>query len=183
MTHLLLPLVEKGDLSKGLSTIVTLSSIAHHGTYEEGVRLDLSRINSAKEYNDDKSYGESKLANILFAQELATRVKSKGILVNVVHPGAVVTELVRHFPEETQRFLNKYFTPLMFDSDTGCLTQVFSAVSPILLKKQTTGKYFVPIAAEDKPSAKAQDKKLQQDLWNFTEDVLRLKASFEGLSV
>jgi len=43
-----------------------------------------------------KCSGQSKLANVLFAQELSARVKDKNILVNSVHPGGVNTELGRH---------------------------------------------------------------------------------------
>lgn len=46
-------------------------------------------------------YGNTKLANILFAKELARKLKSRGhtnLIVNSLHPGAVQTGLFRNIP-------------------------------------------------------------------------------------
>ena len=43
-----------------------------------------------------EKYAESKLANILFTQELARRLAGTRVFCNSVHPGAVSTELTRH---------------------------------------------------------------------------------------
>ncbi|KAK1357188.1 hypothetical protein POM88_050444 [Heracleum sosnowskyi] len=46
-------------------------------------------------YSDKKAYGQSKLANILHANELSRRLEGEGanITVNSVHPGLIMTNL------------------------------------------------------------------------------------------
>jgi len=52
------------------------------------------------EYHTLKAYGQSKLANILFTQELAKRLKGTGISAYSLHPGVIATELGRHMKEQ-----------------------------------------------------------------------------------
>jgi len=51
----------------------------------------------AKPYTMFRMYGQSKMANFLFAAELAKRLKATGsfMLTSVVHPGDVLTEVMR----------------------------------------------------------------------------------------
>ena len=50
-----------------------VSSNSQWASYPQGVRLDLESINDPETYHAAKAYGQSKLANVLFAQELARR--------------------------------------------------------------------------------------------------------------
>ena len=50
-------------------------------------------------------YGQSKLANILFAKEFGRRFKDAGIQTFAVHPGAVMTEFGRNFKERMPAFI------------------------------------------------------------------------------
>ncbi len=47
-------------------------------------------------YNPGLSYCRSKLANIMFARELAKKVSGCGVTVCSLHPGTVYTEITRH---------------------------------------------------------------------------------------
>lgn len=51
----------------------------------QGVQFD--KINDEKAYSVWGAYGQSKLCNILFANEIAKRYKDKAIYANSVHPG------------------------------------------------------------------------------------------------
>lgn len=52
-------------------------------------------------YNPLKSYGQSKLANVLFTYELARRLRpDANCTVATLHPGVVNTELFRYFVPE-----------------------------------------------------------------------------------
>lgn len=83
-TCLLLDLVKQS----GSGRIVVVAS----GAYKAG-HIHFEDPHLRRSYNVVKSYGQSKLANILFARELALRVYDSGIAVNSLHPGAVLTQL------------------------------------------------------------------------------------------
>lgn len=73
------------------SRIVMVSSVAHVAGY-----LDFSDMMWTKKYNWILAYCRSKLANVMFANELARRLESTGVSVYSLHPGSIQTDLVRH---------------------------------------------------------------------------------------
>lgn len=162
------------------ATIVSVSSAGHHHTYSEGVRLDLDRINSEDEYYRYFAYGESKLSNILFAQELASKLKrdQKKVYVNAVHPGAVRTDILddNYYGVQFVKKLVDYFpNTFMFESDLAALTQVYAAVSEDIIDNEITGKYFHPLGEIVETSEHAKNKQLQKNLWRFSGLVLQQK--------
>ncbi|KAI3920881.1 hypothetical protein MKW98_015869 [Papaver atlanticum] len=76
--------------------IINVSSEAHKLAYKEGIRFD--KLNKESGYSSWGAYGQSKLANILHANELSRRLKEDGvpITVNSLHPGAILTNLWRN---------------------------------------------------------------------------------------
>ncbi|PNI83930.1 RDH11 isoform 8, partial [Pan troglodytes] len=87
LTHLLLEKLKESAPSR----IVNVSSLAHHLG-----RIHFHNLQGEKFYNAGLAYCHSKLANILFTQELARRLKGSGVTTYSVHPGTVQSELVRH---------------------------------------------------------------------------------------
>uniref|UniRef100_A0A7S3PQ35 Uncharacterized protein n=1 Tax=Aplanochytrium stocchinoi TaxID=215587 RepID=A0A7S3PQ35_9STRA len=174
LTKLLTPQLENSQPA----TVVSVSSNGHFGSYSEGVRLNLEDLNDPAIYNYVMAYGQSKLANVLFAQEAAERWAKEGkkIYVNSLNPGGVATELVRHWPQYVQNFVKwmreNYPNVLMFEPDTAALTQLYCASSPEVLEKGISGKYFAPIAAPCDTADAAKDMKLQKGLWRFSEELL-----------
>lgn len=73
------------------SRIVTVSSCAH--TF---ISFNKDDLNSEKSYNRFYAYARSKLANVLFSTELASRLMDSGVTVNALHPGVVHTDIIRH---------------------------------------------------------------------------------------
>jgi NAD(P)-dependent dehydrogenase (short-subunit alcohol dehydrogenase family) len=121
-------------------------------------------MNDESTYQRDKAYGQSKLANVLFAQELSERVNSN-ILVNSIHPGGVATDLARHVTDVISSSISEAFSQrvkaaidtLLWHPNEASLTQLFAAVSPAIREKGVTGKYFHPIARQHVPvSANSQ---------------------------
>uniref|UniRef100_A0A2P2JFV7 Short-chain dehydrogenase n=1 Tax=Rhizophora mucronata TaxID=61149 RepID=A0A2P2JFV7_RHIMU len=97
LTNLLLDSMKKTALeSKREGRIVNVSSEAHQFPYREGIRFD--KINDQLGYNRYRAYGQSKLANVLHANELTRRLKEDGVNItaNSLHPGAIATNLFRH---------------------------------------------------------------------------------------
>jgi NAD(P)-dependent dehydrogenase (short-subunit alcohol dehydrogenase family) len=78
-------------LSAPAARVVTVASIAHHG----GTRAVLEG-NPPETYKPEPAYGNSKLANLLFARELHRRLTERGMSVTstAAHPGVAATGLV-----------------------------------------------------------------------------------------
>ncbi|KAL0371781.1 UNVERIFIED_CONTAM: Short-chain dehydrogenase, chloroplastic [Sesamum calycinum] len=108
LTNLLLDNMKKtARESHKEGRIVNLSSEGHRYAYREGVRFD--KINDSSSYYSIFAYGQSKLANILHANELARRLKEEGVAItaNSLHPGAIATNLLRH--HGAVNWVGKYF--------------------------------------------------------------------------
>ncbi|KAJ8428893.1 hypothetical protein Cgig2_021060 [Carnegiea gigantea] len=86
LTNLLLDKMKQTAKATGIEgRIVNLSSIAHIHTYNGGIRFH--KINDKSSYSDKKAYGQSKLANILHANELSRRLKGAATTCYVaLHP-------------------------------------------------------------------------------------------------
>lgn len=86
LTNLLLDLLKQSSPSR----VVVVSSLFHwYG------RINKEDLNSEKSYWKWLAYGQSKLANILFTRELSRKLEGTGVTANVLHPGAVKTELMK----------------------------------------------------------------------------------------
>ncbi|XP_016206418.1 short-chain dehydrogenase TIC 32, chloroplastic-like [Arachis ipaensis] len=97
LTNLLLDTMKKTSCeSKKEGRIVNHSSEAHCFSYSERICFD--KINDESSYNSWHAYGQSKLANMLHANELARCLKEDGanITANFLHPGAITTNLFCH---------------------------------------------------------------------------------------
>ena len=137
-------------------------------------------------FDDKRSYYESKLANVLFAQEVADRVRDAPVFANSLHPGAVRTELwdnmMSTLPkiESTDarllqfvQLLLEYFKPSMWTAEEGALTQVYLAAADEVRERNIRGRYFHPQALEVIPSRRfAPNRTLQKALWAFTEKLI-----------
>ncbi|KAL9546212.1 hypothetical protein MBANPS3_006768 [Mucor bainieri] len=87
----------KANASAGARVVCVSSTGSYHFVGKEG--LDFDNLKAEKSYSPAGAYGQSKLANILFAKELQRRFDAEGadIIVTSVHPGTVVTNLGRQF--------------------------------------------------------------------------------------
>ena len=95
LTNLLLPLLKKGGPG---TRVVTVSSIGHTRgkIHWEDMNFDKNLV----KYGRLQAYRQSKVANILFSNELARRVVDFGIHTYSLHPGAINTDLLRHLSEK-----------------------------------------------------------------------------------
>jgi len=168
LTKDLLPLLEKSQSA----TIVSVSSLGHWFTVPEGVKMSINEINDKSKYNKGAWYGQSKLANLLFARELARRVKPS-IKVNACHPGGVNGNLMRHLTkgsETLDKIVQIIQSLIYWSEEQGSLTVLKPAVLP-----NGTGGYYVPLGRPDEGSSQSRDRKLAERLWEFTEQILKEK--------
>ena len=85
------------------SRVVMVSSLAHAWP-KHGIQYDDLQWQTT-EYSMREVYGQSKLANILFAKEFGRRFQKSGVTTYSVHPGAVITELGRDIKKKLPTFL------------------------------------------------------------------------------
>ncbi|KFH63135.1 hypothetical protein MVEG_11172 [Podila verticillata NRRL 6337] len=162
------------------SRIVVVSSMLHEVHPKGGI--DFKTLNDGTLLSPGVRYGRSKLANLLFAKDLARRLKDERVYVNVAHPGLVATELNRSneatFGKFGSRFLEALSRIFAVKPEVGALTQLYCATSPEIEERNCRGKYFIPIAHELDPTPIAFDEELQERLWSWTESAVheRLKA-------
>lgn len=168
LTNLLLDILK----SSAPSRIIVLSSLAHK--YGELNRNDL---NSEKSYNKYKAYSQSKLANILFVQELAKRLKGSGVFVNAVHPGVVKTDLGRHLVHSYLKKLIDPFTYYFFKTPkSGAQTTILLAVDPAIEEEKVTGQYFSDCKLQKVAPAARKNNNDAEWLWKESEKLTRLSS-------
>eukprot|EP00746_Dinoflagellata_sp_MGD_P086026 gnl/MRDRNA2_/MRDRNA2_34033_c0_seq1.p1 gnl/MRDRNA2_/MRDRNA2_34033_c0~~gnl/MRDRNA2_/MRDRNA2_34033_c0_seq1.p1 ORF type:complete len:384 (+),score=69.06 gnl/MRDRNA2_/MRDRNA2_34033_c0_seq1:81-1232(+) len=180
LTDELLPLVKQAAKAKGAATVCSVTSAAHYDSYEPGILPSIEAMNDETKYDRPKAYGQSKLANVLFAQELSEKVAGTGVLVNSVHPGGVDTELARHMFDVLRTYLGDAVATFIKENlfprggagawtpRDAALTQVYATIAA---KVKVSGRYFHPIARDNTEFADphTRDKKLLKHLWKLTE--------------
>ena len=144
--------------------VVIVSSGAH--AYARGKNITFDDLMWNQAYKPWSAYGQSKLANILFAKELANHLPD-GQTANALHPGIIETPLWRHLPPETAARMksNMGFRTIA----QGAATQVFVATHPSVAA--VSAEYFGDCTVRQ-PTALAQDEALAARLWNATQDVV-----------
>eukprot|EP00949_MAST-11_sp_MAST-11-sp1_P004347 g4347.t1 len=159
------------ELATGAS-VVSVSSNLHFLPPAGGVKLSEERLKDKAEYNSFLYYGQSKLANVLFAKEMQKRHTE--LFVNAVHPGAVFTDLTRHWTMRLPSLFKSVFEYcyqfLAFDAETASLTQLFAAL--LADQKGLRGEFLVPIARVSESSAWANNASLAHALWDFSESII-----------
>jgi len=142
--------------------VVMLSSGAHHMAPEAGIEFD--NLSGEREYTPWKMYGQSKLANVLFAKHLSGRLAGSGRTANALHPGVIRTGLVRHI-EDPEAMLGTMKTKSI---PQGTATQCLVATRPELAT--VSGEYFSDCQIA-KTHPKAQDAELAERLWVRSEEI------------
>jgi WW domain-containing oxidoreductase len=134
----------------------------------DGIMFD--NLDGHRFYDPATFYGQSKLANALYATELARRLSSRGIAVNSVDPGAARTRL------------NKgYFARLFAKSAAqAASTQALVAASPQALG--ITGQYWSDCKIA-KGSALLEDVVLAKRLWDVSEEIVMRRFSQDAQSL
>lgn len=145
--------------------VVVVSSAAHFWAPEVGIEFD--DLGAERGFEPLRQYGQSKLANVLFASELARRWSGTARTANSLHPGVIRTNLWRHAPETGEGILSTARTKTI---PQGAATQCYVATHPAL--SRVSGAYFsdCKIAAS---SQHAKNAELARRLWERSEELAR----------
>ena len=103
---------------------------------------DLHDLNAEHSYSAARMYGNTKLYNIMFTQELARRLRSQGIsniTTNCLHPGFVATSYGSQ-SGGILTLLTQLLRPIMISKEQGAETSIYLASSPNI--KDISGGYF-----------------------------------------
>ncbi len=170
LTNLLLPLMEGREDAR----VVTLSSTAH-----KTVRgIAFNNLNGDRRYFRWNAYGQSKLANLLFALELDRRLRARDSTVKslAAHPGYAATNLQSAAAPLVDRLVMKVSNAVVAQSaEMGALPMLFAATQPGV----DGGLYIGPDGLGEqrghpkivKPSGAARDEGTARRLWEVSEEL------------
>ncbi|MFW6435245.1 MAG: oxidoreductase [Halovenus sp.] len=175
--------------TEGETRIVTHSSGAH--TTGE---VDFDDLHREESYSKWGAYGQSKLANLLFAYELQRRLDGAGITETksvACHPGYAATNLQYRGPEQsgsriklaTMRVANAVFGQ---SASTGALPLLYAATAPDV----RGGEYYGPGGLlnmrgppeRQESSDASHDEADARQLWERSEELTGVTYSFEQLA-
>lgn len=146
--------------------VVMVSSSAHNQAAGGGIEFD--NLDGSKGYSPWRQYGQSKLANIHFAKELARRFAGTQRTANAMHPGVIRTRLIRH--NAIFGLVMDVISPLFLKSvSQGAATEVYVATNAALAT--VSGKYFADCNLAT-PRADAEDPATARKLWEVSERIV-----------
>ena len=156
------------------SRVVVVSSNAH----KFRAKIDFEDLQwEHRRYDRVASYGQSKLANLMFAYDLQRRLaaaKAKTIAV-AAHPGVAATELSRHVPGYELPGVAWLFGKVLNTSEVGALATLRAATDPNV----KGGQYWGPDGFREMrgypelatSSEQSRDKAIQDRLWTVSEEL------------
>ena len=166
LTDLLLDLIKASAPAR----IINVSSGAH-----SGATIDFDDLQSERSYSmaGMRAYGQSKLANVLFTNELARKLEGTKVTVNSLHPGVVRTGFGRNSGGVIGAVFAVFQTigsPFLLDAGQGAETSIYLASSPEV--ETTTGEYFVKsksVSSNDE----SYDPEIARRLWDVSEELVK----------
>lgn len=147
--------------------VVMVSSDAHRNAPKGGIEFD--NLSGTSGYSSWKSYGQSKIANLLFAKELAQRFKGTKKTANAIHPGVIATNLTRHMNPVAQAVWSLLGPLVLKTVQQGAATQLYVATHPAA--GAVSGEYWADCNVA-KPRREAEDAALSQRLWDVSEKIV-----------
>ncbi len=171
LTGLLIPQL----LASPAPRVVTVASLAHRNG-----KIDFDNLQSERGYKPLGAYGESKLANILFAKELDRRARAaqSRLISLAVHPGISMTNIIVNGPgtKNLMAIVLRILAPIMIQPDAaGALPTLYAATSP----HAKGGEYIGPDGFQEfkgspvvvQPRANGLDEAKGKRLWTVSEEL------------
>ena len=150
---------------------INVASRAHERGY-----INLDDLNCETQYNGLAAYNQSKLANVLFTNELSQKLKENNQKISVysLHPGVIYTNLWRELDKKygiLAKFVGFALCPFLKSSREGAQTTVYCSTEETI--SEDTGKYYSD-CKEVTPSPNALDKFTAKQLWDLSEKLVGL---------
>jgi protochlorophyllide reductase len=178
LTKALMPLLRA---QPGARVVTVTSGAQYFG------KIDFADLQGERKYDRWKAYGQSKLANVMFAIELQNRLDAEGasILSAAAHPGLARTNLqpasVASSGSWFESFSYRLMDPLFQSAAMGALPQLFAATAPDARPaghygpNQWGGMRGWPTEVRVAPAA--LDAKQRQRLWDVSEELCGASAT------
>jgi len=167
LSHFLLTNLLREQLERARGRVVNVSSTGHTFARKGLDFGDLEWTN--RRYQGFGVYCATKLANILFTRELATRWASTGVTSNAVHPGFVGSNFGREGDMGILGGVAMLIArPFAISSATGARTSIYLASSPDV--EGVSGQYFYKCRVT-KPSDAALDDAAAARLWEISAEM------------
>jgi NAD(P)-dependent dehydrogenase (short-subunit alcohol dehydrogenase family) len=144
--------------------VVTVSS----GEQARG-RIEFDDLQGARDYSGQRAYSQSKLANVMFTNELARRLEGTGVTANSLHPGVVRTNFGAEDQAGFFAVMGGVVRPFLKTPAQGAETSIYLASSPDV--EGVTGQFF----ANRKPKTAnklAYDTDTTTRLWQVSADLV-----------
>jgi NAD(P)-dependent dehydrogenase (short-subunit alcohol dehydrogenase family) len=163
--------------------VVTVTSFAHRTG-----RINFDDLQSERRYSRWRAYGQSKLANLLFAFELDRRLRTAGSAVSslAAHPGYSATNLQSAAPPTLDRVVMAVTNRLLAqNADMGALPQLYAATDPGL----EGGTFVGPDGRGEQrghpqpnasASSAARDEETARRLWEASEELTGVRYEFQA---
>ncbi|KAM6979565.1 retinol dehydrogenase 12 [Aplochiton taeniatus] len=159
LTNLLLDLMKRSAPAR----IVNVSSVNHWRG-----KVDFSHFRGENlVYTMDEVYNHTKLHNVLCTVELARRLKGTDVTANALHPGVVMTEVMRHYNFLVRFIFNLVGIFFFKSSEEGAVSTIYCAVAEET--EGITGKYFDSDCSLVLPAPLARDPALAAKDFEFCE--------------
>lgn len=173
LTKLLTPLLDKTAAEPSSDVrVVVLTSGAIAMAPNDGIQFDTLKTEQ-ESMGTWTRYGQSKLANALFARQLATLHTTW--TVTAIHPGVVTTNLSRHVKERYwwANALMPIANLLLTTVQQGALNQLWGATAPKGAIK--SGEVYFPVGdlTGGRRGPYVKDDALAKKLWDWTEQELK----------
>lgn len=166
LTNLLLP-----TLLGSAATVIQTSSDAARITGT----IELDDLNNTRGLSAVRSYGNAKLANILFTTELHARFGAQGLSAAAFHPGTVASNFGSDTSSRLTRLL--YGTPFirrMLASPDTAATQLVWLATTTAGVDWPSGRYFEKGTVATKLHPQTRDAELARRLWEASAELVGL---------
>lgn len=157
--------------------IIVVSSIGGHRFLpKEGLNFNVLKTDGSS-IDTMLRYGQSKLANMLFAKKLSQLYPS--ITSTSLHPGTVTTDIWGKATAAKWRIILLW--PIIWltgvGTDEGAKTQLWCATAATGKGGVESGKFYVPIGVEKENHKISGDQQLADELWRWTSQELAMHGS------